>query len=73
MIVAQEETAKLIKIAYDSNRPVPTITFKDNHNLTLGNQTLELDYEDVKHEPSNTFIYAPSQKTLMRIDAIFPG
>ena len=41
-IVAQEETAKLLKIANDSNRPIPTIMFKDNYNLTLGNQTLEV-------------------------------
>jgi glyoxylase-like metal-dependent hydrolase (beta-lactamase superfamily II) len=72
-IVAQEETAKLLKIANDSNRPIPTVTFKDNYNLTLGNQTLELDYKGVNHEPGNTYIYAPNQKTLMFVDVIFPG
>ena len=72
-IVAQEETAKLLKIANDSNRPLPTVTFKDNYNLTLDNQTLELDYKGVNHEPGNTYIYAPNQKTLMFVDVIFPG
>jgi glyoxylase-like metal-dependent hydrolase (beta-lactamase superfamily II) len=72
-IVAQEETAKLLKMANDSNRPIPTITFKDNYNLTLGNQTLELDYKGVNHEPGNTYIYAPGQKTLMFVDVVFPG
>ena len=72
-IVAQEETAKLLKIANDSNRPIPTITFKDNYNLTLGNQTLELNYKGVNHEPANTYMYAPGQKTLMFVDVIYPG
>ena len=64
-IVNQDETVKLIKIANDSNRPIPTITFKDNYNLTLGNQTLELDYMGVNYELGNTYIYAPNQKTRM--------
>ena len=72
-IVVQEETAKLLKIANDSNRPIPTITFKDNYNLTLGNQTLELNYKGVNHEPGNTYMYAPGQKTLMFVDVIYPG
>lgn len=72
-IVAQEETDKILKAANDSNRPIPTITFKDNYNLTLGNQTLELDYKDVNHQPGNIYIYAPNQKTLMFVDVIFPG
>ena len=71
--IAQEETSNLLKIANDSKRPVPHITFKDHYNVTLGNQTLELDYKGVNHEPGNIYIYAPKQKTLMFVDVIFPG
>lgn len=72
-IVAQEETANALKLANDSNRPVPDVTFKDKYQLTLGNQTLELSYNGTNHVPGNTYIYAPSQKTLMLVDVIFPG
>lgn len=71
--VAQEETGNLLKLANDSHRPIPNITFKDHYQLVLGNQTLELDYKGLNHEPGNIFIYAPQQKVLMLVDVIFPG
>lgn len=71
--VAQEETGNLLKLANDSNRPIPNITFKDHYRLALGNQTLELDYRGLNHAPGNIFIYAPKQKVLMLVDIIFPG
>ncbi len=42
VIVAQEETARLLARARDPKRPVPTVTFKDSHRLAVGGQTLEL-------------------------------
>jgi flavorubredoxin len=72
-IIAQDETDKLLKIANDSNLPIPTVTFKDNSNRILANQTLELDYKGVNYEPGNTYIYAPNQKTLTFVDVIFLG
>ncbi len=71
--IAQEETANLLKEANDTRRPVPTVTFTDHYELNSGNQTLELDYKGVNHEPGNIYIYAPKQKTLMLVDVIFPG
>lgn len=53
--------------------PMPTVTFTDNHTLTVGTQTLQLRYQGPAHEPGNIFIYAPKQKVLMFIDVIFPG
>ena len=35
-IIAQEETARLLKRAADPNRPAPTITFKDSYALNVG-------------------------------------
>jgi glyoxylase-like metal-dependent hydrolase (beta-lactamase superfamily II) len=71
--VAQEETAALLTRSNDPNRPVPTVTFEDTYTLTLGSQTLQLDYHGNNHEPGNSFIYAPQQKVLMVVDIVFPG
>ncbi|MBO9708070.1 MAG: MBL fold metallo-hydrolase [Caulobacter sp.] len=73
IIIAQEETKRLLIAANDPNRPLPTITFKDTYTLKVGSQVLELSYHGVAHEPGNIFIYAPKQKVLMVIDVVFPG
>ena len=72
IIIAQEETKRLLLRANDPNRPIPTITFKDKYTLKVGGKILELSYHGVAHEPGNIFIYAPAQKTLMVVDVIFP-
>jgi glyoxylase-like metal-dependent hydrolase (beta-lactamase superfamily II) len=53
--------------------PIPTETFTQNHTLQVGNQTLLLNYHGNNHEEGNIFIYAPTQRTLMLVDIIFPG
>lgn len=73
VIIAQEETKRLLARAKDPNRPLPTVTFADHYTLKVGGQVLELSYYGNAHEPGNTFIYAPAQKTLMVVDMIFPG
>ena len=78
-IIAQEETARELQNAKALAKnvtlvpPVPTITFTKNYNLTIGNQTLKLDYYGSNHLPGNIFIYAPKQKVLMLVDIVFPG
>jgi glyoxylase-like metal-dependent hydrolase (beta-lactamase superfamily II) len=73
VIIAQEETRRLLAEAEDPARPLPTVTFKDKYVLRQGNQVLELSYHGVGHEPGNIFIYAPRQKVLMVVDIVFPG
>ncbi|HEU5168256.1 MAG TPA: MBL fold metallo-hydrolase [Chitinophagaceae bacterium] len=73
IIIAHEETKRLLVRANDPNRPAPTITFKEKYSVKVGSQTLELSYHGNAHEPGNIFIYAPGQKTLMVIDVVFPG
>jgi glyoxylase-like metal-dependent hydrolase (beta-lactamase superfamily II) len=73
VIVAQEETARLLARAADPKRPVPTVTFKDRYTLEVGGQRLELSYHGVAHEPGNIFVYAPEQRVLMVVDVVFPG
>ncbi len=73
VIIAHEETKRLLARAKDPNRPLPTVTFKDRYTLKAGGQVLELSYHGVAHQPGNIFIYAPEQKTLMVVDVVFPG
>lgn len=72
-ILAHEETARLLARAKDPNRPMPTKTFagEGRHTLTVGSQTLYLDYHGDNHQPGELFIYAPRQKILMVIDIVF--
>ena len=72
-IIAHEATAAHLGAKKDANRPVPTQTFVDSLSLSVGSQTLQLDYLGVNHEPGNIFIYAPAQKVLMVVDIVFPG
>jgi glyoxylase-like metal-dependent hydrolase (beta-lactamase superfamily II) len=73
VIIAHEETKRLLVRANDPKRPIPTITFGDRYTLKVGSQVLELSYHGVAHEPGNIFIFAPAQKTLMVVDVVFPG
>ena len=73
VIIAQEETLRLLKRAADPNRPLPTVTFADKYSLRVGNQVLELSYHGNAHEPGNIFIFAPAQRVLMVVDVVFPG
>ena len=72
-IVAHEQTAQLLAQVRDPNRPMPTLTFRESHTLSVGGQVLQLDYKGVNHEPGNIFIYAPAQRVLMLVDIVFPG
>ncbi len=73
VIIAQEETKRLLVRANDPNRPLPTVTFRDRYTLKAGSQRLELSYHGDAHEPGNIFIFAPAQKTLMVVDIVPPG
>lgn len=73
VIIAQDETLRLLKRDADPNRPLPTITFADKYTLHVGDQVLELTYHGPGHVPGNIFIYAPKQRVLMVIDVVFPG
>lgn len=73
VIIAHDETLRLLKRDADPNRALPTVTFSDKYTLQVGNQVLELSYHGPGHEPGNIFIYAPKQRVLMAIDVVFPG
>ena len=84
--IAHEDTADNLARSADPDRaypfgvfvggslpPAPAITFSDSYTLTVGSQTLELEYKGPNHNPGSIFIYAPEQKVLMLVDVIFPG
>jgi glyoxylase-like metal-dependent hydrolase (beta-lactamase superfamily II) len=73
IVIAHEETKKLLARANDPARPLPTVTFADRYELRVGSQLLELSYHGNGHEPGNIFIAAPAQRTLMVVDIVFPG
>ena len=73
VIIAHEETRRLLRRSNDPRRPIPSETFKTHQQLQFGVHVLELAYHGTGHSPGNTFVYAPAQKTLMVVDIIFPG
>lgn len=73
IIIAQEETLRLLRRAADPNRPLPSVTFSDRYTLRVGQQVLELSYPGDGHEPGNIFVRAPAQRVLMVVDVVFPG
>jgi glyoxylase-like metal-dependent hydrolase (beta-lactamase superfamily II) len=72
-IIAHKETKELLKLVNDPLRPLPTKTFTDDYNLTVGNQTLQLSYKGENHSRGNIYIYAKVPKVLMLVDVIYPG
>lgn len=71
--IAQKNTAEILSRRKDPRRPVPNVTFTDTYTLTVGDQSLVLDYKGVNHETGNIFIYAPKQRVLMLVDVVYPG
>src|SRR5262249_29923526 len=72
-VVAQRETAELLTRRPDPRRPAPSVRFEDRYVLSVGDQTLILEYKGANHAPGNVFIYAPRQKVLMLVDVVYPG
>ena len=73
IIIAQQETNRLLARDQDPKRPLATVTFENQYRLSVGSQVLELSYRGTAHAPGNIFIHAPKQRTLMIVDVIFPG
>ena len=72
-IVAQKDTLGFLKMANDTDRPLPTQIFDNETTVTLGNATLQLTYGGPYHQNGNIFIYSPQHKILMAVDQFSPG
>lgn len=73
IVIAQDETKRLLIADNDPNRPIPTKTFATDYTLKVGSEKLQLSYHGYGHELGNIYIFAPEQKTLMVVDVIYPG
>ncbi|KAG7284510.1 hypothetical protein NEMBOFW57_010885 [Staphylotrichum longicolle] len=71
--IAHRLTKEILADLKDPGRPLPDVIFDDTYTLRVGNQTLQLSYKGLNHQPGNIFIYAPLQRVLMVVDIIFPG
>jgi glyoxylase-like metal-dependent hydrolase (beta-lactamase superfamily II) len=68
-IIANDETAKYLKIANDPKRPMPDVVWKDNYVLETGGLRLEFkDFDRNWHSQSDSIAYAPQQKILLATD-----
>lgn len=72
-VISHQDTVPLLAASVDGARPLPNITFSDDYELNVDNQTLQLSYKGLNHDPGNIFIYAPCQKVVMLVDIIYPG
>ena len=61
-IVAQKDTLGFLKMANDTDRPLPTHIFDNETTISLGNATLQLTYGGPYHQNGNIFIYSPQTK-----------
>src|SRR5215813_1971296 len=75
--IAQKKTAEILERRKDPRRPVPTQTFDDSYTLTVGDQTIQLDYKGVNDETGKHFYLRPEAKSsdagrcgLPRLDAL---
>ena len=67
--IANDETARFLKRANDTKRPMPDIVWEGNYVLETGGLRLELkDLKENWHSQSDTLAYAPQQKILLAID-----
>jgi len=72
--ISHIETADVLLVENDTNRPVPTETFdNDMYTLSVGSQTLELHHIGNFHSDGDIVIYAPEQKVAMIVDLLRPG
>jgi glyoxylase-like metal-dependent hydrolase (beta-lactamase superfamily II) len=68
-IIANDETAKFLKIANDPKRPMPDVVWKDSYVLQTGGLRLEFrDFDRNWHSQSDSIAYAPQQKILLATD-----
>ena len=73
VIIAHEQTKTWLERSSDSDRPIPTVTFSDNHTLEIGNTTVDLSYKGPVHSNGNIFFYIPEYKTMFLVDHVHPG
>ena len=72
-VVAPTEVAASIKEEGNPGILLPTITFQDQYDFSLGGESVELKSASFHSEDVDVFIYLPKQKFIMAVDTITPG
>ena len=72
-IVAHAEVAKSISKSGRPGISPPTITFTDQHRLSLGRDEIILTPASFHAEDIDTVVYLPRQKFVIAVDTITPG
>jgi glyoxylase-like metal-dependent hydrolase (beta-lactamase superfamily II) len=70
--IAQEETARTLRLRNDPRRPAPTRTFGIADTLTVAGAPLMLRYHGPNHDLGQLLVYAPRERVLVGID-LFNG
>ena len=72
-VVAPTEVAESIKEGGNPSILLPTISFQDQYNFSLGGEKVELKSASFHSEDVDVLIYLPKQKFIMAVDTITPG
>ena len=72
-VVAPEEVARSIAEEGAPTILLPTMTYEDYYDLTIGGETVELKTAAYHAEDVDAIIYLPKQKFLMAVDTITTG
>ncbi len=73
-LIAHAETARILAVHADPERPLPTRTFEgEQMTLEVGDETIELRYPGPNHDTGNILVYAPRQRLAQMSDIVMPG
>jgi glyoxylase-like metal-dependent hydrolase (beta-lactamase superfamily II) len=72
--IAHAETARILEVHADPERPLPTRTFDgDQMTLVVGGESFELIYPGPNHDTGNILVYAPRHRLAIMTDIVMPG
>ncbi|HEX6483051.1 MAG TPA: MBL fold metallo-hydrolase [Ktedonobacteraceae bacterium] len=73
-LIAHAETARILAVHADPERPLPTRTFEgEQMTLEVGDETIELRYPGPNHDTGNILVYAPRHRLAQMSDIVMPG
>ncbi|MFL5657770.1 MAG: MBL fold metallo-hydrolase, partial [Ktedonobacteraceae bacterium] len=68
-LIAHAETARILAVHADPERPLPTQTFEgEQMTLEVGDETIELRYPGPNHDSGNILVYAPRHRLAQMSD-----
>ncbi len=72
--IAHAETARILEVHADPERPLPTRTFDgDQMTLVVGGESFELIYPGPNHDTGNMLVSVPKQRLAIMTDIVMPG